>query len=190
MAKEPLGRWVIKTISLMTFNEPSLGKHMSGVTCGYIFWLYISAQRKHKSSETVVKQRKCFKISPIKRKFNWNGIFKPFQNRAKSLLLLSVVFVVCSFVLTFCFYLISTSPTSFTKRIRPQCHNNNSHNRQHREEEASVVVVTFVEITSATSALLHCGNSFFQSPDFDVRCTPPQPMELDRRSCGHFTCLI
>lgn len=49
--------------------------------------------------------------------------------KAKSLLLLSVVFVVCSFVLTFCFYLISTSPTSFTKRIRPQCHNNNhSHN--------------------------------------------------------------
>lgn len=70
---------VIKPISLTTFDGLSgrKNKHLLGLPMGYISRdIYIpakSAQRKHKSSETVVKHRKCLAISSIKRDFYREG---------------------------------------------------------------------------------------------------------------------
>jgi len=115
--------------------------------------------------------------------------------KAKSLLLLSVVFVVCSFVLTFCFYLISTSPTSFTKRIRPQCHNNNhSHNGATSRRGSPSGCCNIRRNHKCHKRASSLWELFFPQPRLRCVVCPPPQVELaivDRRSsCGHFTCLI
>lgn len=150
-----------------------------------------------------------------------NLVLLTFFDQAKSEIVVAVVS--CFRCLFFCVNLLFL-PDFDVADVVYQTHSpsmSQQHQQQQQRHEATtwrrgslhlwtcVVVVTFVEITSATSALLQCGNSFFfffcvQPPESPTSKCVPQPTTTtttssyalfctqisDLRSCGHFTCLV